>query len=104
MLRLSAKLMLAGAIALTATQSGFARKWHSDDTAALVGGLVLGGIAAAAISSDHRHQNQYVPPQPAYQPRMAPFSPTRGVTCYPREGACYNDRGDFSAIWTNRVF
>jgi hypothetical protein len=104
MRKTSVRLMLAGALALSATAPGFARSWHSDDTAALVGGLVLGGIVAAASSHDHRHRNQYVPPPPPYQPRMAPFSPARGVTCYPREGACYDNDGDFLPSWTNRVF
>jgi hypothetical protein len=43
-------------------------------------------------------------PAPVYRPRMSPFSPTFGVTCYPREGACYNDDGDFLPTWTRRVF
>jgi hypothetical protein len=98
-----ARLALAGALALSMTAPGLARHWHSDDTAALVGGLVLGGIAAAAISHDHHHRDQYIPPAPAYQP-AAPFSPARGVVCYPREGACYDNDGDFLPSWTHRVF
>lgn len=97
------KLILAGAIALSMTAPGMARKWHSDDTAALVGGLVIGGIAAAAISNDYRHRDQYNPPPPPYRP-AAPFRPARNVICYPSEYACYNNNGKFLPKWSNRYF
>lgn len=99
-----ARLSIAGVMVLASALPGAARSWHSDDTAALVGGLLIGGIAAAAASHDHRHQNQYAPVRQAPPPRMAPFSPASGVICYPREGACYNGDGDFLPTWTGRVF
>lgn len=97
------RLVLAGALALSMTAPGMARKWHSDDTAALVGGLVIGGIAAAAISNDYRHRDQYVPPPPDYRP-SAPFRPARNVICYPKQYACYDNKGRFLPKWSNRYF
>ncbi|MBB3316552.1 MULTISPECIES: hypothetical protein [unclassified Rhizobium] len=104
MLRISMTLLLCSLVATALPASSSARSWHSDDTAALVGGLLLGGIAASAASHDHVHQNQYIPPPPPYPPRSAPFSPARDVICYPRQGACFNPDGDFLPTWTNRLF
>ena len=97
------KLALAGALAVTMAAPGLARHWNSGDTAALIGGLALGGIAAAAASHDHYYNDQYIPPAPAYRP-AAPFSPAAGIVCYPREGACYDNAGNFSPKWTNRIY
>jgi hypothetical protein len=97
------KLTLAGALALTMTAPGLARHWNSGDTAALITGLAIGGIAASAASHDHYYQDQYIPPAPVYRP-SAPFSPARGIICYPRQGACYDNAGYYSAKWSSRVF
>ncbi|MDQ6436424.1 hypothetical protein RB623_20430 [Mesorhizobium sp. LHD-90] len=98
------KLVLAGALAATAATPGLAKKrWNSGDTAALITGLAIGGIAASAASRDYYYKDQYVPPPPAYRP-AAPFSPAAGIICYPRQVACYDNAGRFSAKWTNRVF
>ena len=97
-------LALAGALAATAATPGLAKKrWNSGDTAALITGLAIGGIAGAAVSHDHYYQDQYIPPPPAYRP-SAPFSPAAGIICYPRQYACYNNAGRFSAKWTNRIY
>lgn len=96
-------LALAGALALAMTAPGSARKWHSDDTAALIAGLAIGGIAASAASHDHYYQDQYIPPAPVYRP-SAPFSPAKGIICYPRQVACYDNAGYYSAKWSSRVF
>ena len=101
------KLILAGALALSMTAPSMARKWHSDDTAALVGGLVIGGIAAAAISNDYRHRDQWVPPPPPPPPPhrpAAPFRPKPNVICYPREYACYTNSGKYLPQWSARYF
>ncbi len=99
---LAASLMLC----VVAPQAAHAKNGQKT-AAVVVGGLLLGAAALAASSSDHQYQDQYVPPPPPPQrhaPYSAPFSPARSVTCYPREGACYNDDGDFLPTWTNRVF
>ncbi|MFI0845334.1 hypothetical protein [Mesorhizobium sp. IMUNJ 23232] len=97
------KLALAGALALSMTAPGLARHWNSGDTAALITGLAIGGIAASAASHDHYYQDQYIPPPPVYR-SAAPFSPARGIICYPRQLACYANDGSFAPKWTNRVF
>lgn len=97
------KLALAGGLALSMTAPGLARHWNSGDTAALITGLAIGGIAASAASHDHYYQDQYIPPAPVYRP-SAPFSPARGIICYPRQGACYDNAGYYSAKWSSRVF
>jgi hypothetical protein len=94
---------MAGALALAMTAPGLAKKWSSRDTAALVTGMAIGGIAAAAASGDYNHQNQYIPPPPPPRP-AAPFSPAAGIVCYPRQSACYDNQGYFIPSWTNRVF
>lgn len=100
----SLRLTLAGVLAFSLAGPEIALARHKDDVAAgIVGGLLLGAVAVAASSHDHYHRDQYMP-APVYRPRMSPFSPTFGVTCYPREGACYNDDGDFLPTWTRRVF
>ncbi|MEI2300804.1 hypothetical protein [Ensifer sp. MJa1] len=101
MARFAAGIVLTG-ICVAAVGSASARSWHSDDTAALVGGLFLGGVAAAASSHDHHHQNQVVTPRPAFG--GAPFSPSAGVICYPNQVACYNNNGTYLPAWTSRVF
>ncbi|MCX5496576.1 hypothetical protein OSH11_17865 [Kaistia dalseonensis] len=94
----------AAVAVLCLAQPTIAEAKHGDKTAAvIVGGLLLGAAALAASSSDHQHQNQYVPPPQPQRP-AAPFSPATNVTCYPREGACYNNSGDFLPSWTSRVF
>ncbi len=98
----AARILLAGICMGAVAGSASARSWHSDDTAALVGGVLLGGIAAAAVSHDHHHHNQYIGPRPVYG--GAPFSPSRGVICYPNQVACYNNNGTYLPAWTNRVF
>ncbi|WP_442582781.1 hypothetical protein ACSBOB_12875 [Mesorhizobium sp. ASY16-5R] len=97
-------LALAGALAVTAATPTLARHWNSGDTAAaIIAGVAIGGIAAAASSHDHYYRDQYIPPAPVYRP-SAPFSPAGGIICYPRQGACYDNAGYYSAKWTNRVF
>ena len=95
---------LAAIVALACPTSAFSHGWNSGDTAALLGGTLLGGIAAAAISNQYKHEYQYAPPPPAYGPPKAPFSPATGIVCYPSQWACYNNSGHFNAKWTNRVF
>jgi len=97
---------MTGALCLAMTAPSMARKWHSNDTAALVGGIVIGGIAAAAISNDYRHRDQYIPPPPPPPPSRpaAPFRPKPGVICYPREYACYDNNGRYSPKWSARYF
>lgn len=102
MARFVARILLAGLCAGATVGAASARSWHSDDTAALVGGLLLGGVAVAASSHDHHHQNQYIAPRPAYG--GAPFSPSTGVICYPNQVACYNNNGTYLPAWTSRVF
>ena len=98
---------LAMAMLLAAPLPASAHSWDSGDTAALVGGALLGGVAEAAISNQHQHETQYVPvaPPPRYpaHPR-APFSPAAGVVCYPSHWACYTNTGHFDAVWTNRIY
>lgn len=95
------RLALAGMLALSTP--GFAH--HHDDTAAAIvaGGIVLGAAALAASSHHHHYRDQYIP-VPAYYPPAAPFSPARGVICYPRDRACYDNAGLFLPSWTYRVF
>ncbi|PZQ47542.1 MAG: hypothetical protein DI556_16990 [Rhodovulum sulfidophilum] len=103
--------VLAGQLAALIALAGLpaaAHSWNSGDTAALIGGALLGGIAASAISNQHVHETQYVPappPPPRHRSgQKAPFSPAAGVVCYPAHWACYNNDGHFDAAWTNRVY
>ncbi len=97
-----AKLMLAGALALSMTDPGSAHN-HDDAAAAIIAGGLIGAAAIAASSHHYHHRDQYVP-VPAYYPPAAPFSPARGVICYPRDRACYDNAGLFLPSWTYRVF
>jgi hypothetical protein len=82
-----------------------AHKWDSGDTAALIGGALLGGAAAAAISNQHQHEYQYAPaPPPQRAAPKAPFSPAAGVICYPSQAACYGNNGHFNPAWTRRIY
>jgi hypothetical protein len=95
------KLALAGLLALSTASPGLAH--HNDDAAAaIIAGGLIGAAAIAASSHHHHHHDQYVPP-PYYTPG-APFSPARGIICYPRERACYDNDGFFKPKWTYRVF
>ena len=95
------KLMLAGLLALSTAAPGFA---HNNDTAAaIIAGGLIGAAAISASSHHHHHHDQYIP-VPAYYPPAAPFSPARGVICYPRDRACYDNAGLFLPSWTYRVF
>jgi len=96
--------LLAVTLALCAAAPTAAYAKNGEKTAAVIGGLLLGTAVLAASSSDYRHQDQYVPPPPPPPRYRAPFSPAAGVTCYPRDLACYNNDGDFLPTWTNRVF
>ncbi len=96
------------------------RHWHHDrgDVAgAVVGGLLLGGLALAASSHRDRDYyddgpgyNPYGPPPPPYEigggvrPYGAPFSPGSDITCYPNQRACYNRHGHLMPSWTRKVF
>lgn len=65
--------------------------------------LLLGGLALAASSNDHRHEN-HPNYQPAPAPSMAPFSPTGGIVCYPGQASCYSNGGTFSPDWSYRMY
>lgn len=94
-------------IALAGGLPASAHSWNSGDTAALIGGALLGTVAAAAISNQHQHETQYVPPEPhrtAPPHPKAAFSPASGVICYPSHWACYKNNGHFDATWTKRVY
>ena len=98
---------LAILLSLTGPVAASAHSWDSGDTAALIGGALLGGAAAAAISNQHQHEYQYVPappPPPHRASPKAPFSPAAGVICYPNQWACYSNNGHFNAAWTRRIY
>ena len=98
------RLSLASLLALSTAAPTLAH--HNDDAAAaaIIAGGLIGAAAIAASSHHHHHSDQYLPPPPPYYTPGAPFSPSRGVICYPRERACYDNAGFYLPSWTYRVF
>ena len=100
-------LTLVACFALVAGPESNARASDADDRrkAAAVVGILLGAAVLAASSRDHRHENhrsysgEYRP-----QPNIAPFSPKRNVTCYPRQRTCYHRDGRVASGMTQRYF
>lgn len=82
----------------------------SSDTDDLLGaalGVALGAAIIGAISSDHKHDDYRAPTgsaPPRHQGRD-PFSPAKGITCFPRQQACFSDpTGGVSTAWTPEEF
>lgn len=81
----------------------------SNNTGAVVGGLIAGAVIGAAVASTANHPtNIYVKPTPPPPPRPDPwansFSPKPGVKCYPAQHACYNKNGGYNANMTWKVY
>lgn len=69
-----------------------------DNTGAAVAGVLIGAAVLAAIASKNKDDDR------DRRDRRS-FSPADGVTCFPRERACYHDRGHrFSDRWTDQVY
>ncbi|WP_421724146.1 hypothetical protein [Bauldia sp.] len=97
---LAAALAIGPALALTAPTPGFAKDGVG---IALIGGLIAGAAIGTAVADSKRHsQKVYVKPPPP--PKAAPFSPHRGVTCYPKLHACYDNNGTYNGKWTWKIY
>lgn len=74
-----------------------------DNTGAIVAGaLAIGILAAAAASSKKKHDDDRY--RDDDRRRDPPYSPARGVDCYPSQRACYERGRGYSASWTSREF
>jgi len=70
----------------------------NDNTGAAVAGVLIGAAVLAAIASNSKDDDRD-------RHGRRSFSPSDGITCYPREQSCYHDRGHrFSEKWTQRVY
>jgi len=112
MYRRAIRLLMMGILVPALCSAGLVGKASAkDDTAAVIGGLIVGAAVGAAVSKKHKHpKTVYVPtyvPVPAggYGPAWADsFSPRQGVTCYPYQRACYKGNGAFAPNVTWNVF
>jgi len=67
-----------------------------------IGGAVFPAPSSPAIGGG---ATPTLPPvRPKHGGRGQPFSPGGGITCYPRERACYNRNGYYMPSWTKREF
>ncbi|MBO9708770.1 MAG: hypothetical protein J7521_11200 [Caulobacter sp.] len=67
------------------------KKKNANAAAAVIVGALLAGAIVASAKKKDRHDDD------------RSWSPSRGVECYPRESACY-ENGSFSRYWTKRIY
>jgi hypothetical protein len=82
-----------------------ARDRDSNAAVAIVGGII-GAIALAASSHNHRHEYHRPHGQASQLPsrRSRPYSPAPRVTCYPAQRVCYRANGRVATHWTRKEF
>lgn len=73
--------------------------------AAAIGGIIVGGAIASALSPKKKViEKVYVPVAAPPPPPPAPtFSPAAGVLCYSAQRACYT-AGGYDPRWTWQVY
>lgn len=93
-------ILVAGSVQTSSAMSDEDRR-----KAAAVVGVILGAAALAATSRDHRH-GHHRSHSGSYNPRpdLAPFSPKKNVTCYPRQRTCYRRDGRVANRMTATYF
>lgn len=72
-----------------------------DNSGAIIAGALAIGILAAAASSKKHHDDDHDRDDRRNDP---PYSPARGVDCYPSQRACYERGRGYSASWTSHEF
>ncbi len=98
--------LLGCLLLVTATSEPTLARDRDGRAAAIVAGAVIGAVALAASSHNHRHES-YRPAAVVdnrWRGRWRPYRPAPRVTCYPRRRACYRDSGRFAPRWTHREF
>lgn len=75
-------------------------KKKDNSTAIVAGALAVGLLAAAAAKSKKDRDRD----RDDYGGSSRPYSPDRGVDCYPAQRTCYERGRGYSAYWTNREF
>lgn len=86
-----------------ASECNLSRGGQKDDSGAIIAGALAIAILAAAASKkkhddddrDRRRDDRRDDP---------PYSPGRGVDCYPSQRACYEQGRGYSPSWTSREF
>lgn len=80
--------LVAAALAAALPQPG-----QANDVAAAIAAGAIGVAVGASLSkhSDHHHHGNA-------------FSPEAGITCHPKQRACYHDNGGFAAGWTRQIY
>jgi hypothetical protein len=83
-----------------------AGRGKKDNSGAIVAGALAIGILAAAAASSKKHHNDRDRDRDrdGESRNDPPYSPTRGVWCYPSQRACYEGSRGYSAAWTSREF
>lgn len=71
-----------------------------DNSGAIIAGALAIGILAAAASSKKHHDDD----RDRDDDRRPPYSPARGVDCYPSQRACYERGRGYSPSWTSHEF
>lgn len=84
------------------------RSGKKDNSGAIVAGALAIGILAAAAASKNKHDDDDRRDRDRDRDRDRrddpPYSPSRGVWCYPSQRACYEGSRGYSASWTSREF
>ncbi|AYV45323.1 hypothetical protein CFHF_03030 [Caulobacter flavus] len=87
-----------------ASECNAGKSGKKDNTGAIVAGaLAIGILAAAAASSKKKHEDDRYRDDDDRR-RDPPYSPARGVDCYPSQRACYERGRGYSPSWTSREF
>lgn len=83
-----------------------AGKGKKDNSGAIVAGALAIGILAAAAASRNKHHDDDRDDDRRDRDRRddPPYSPSRGVWCYPAQRACYEGSRGYSPSWTSREF
>ena len=75
-----------------------------DNSGAIIAGALAIGILAAAASSKKHHDDDHDRDRDDDRRSDPPYSPARGVDCYPSQRACYERGRGYSPSWTSREF
>lgn len=79
-----------------------AGRGKKDNSGAIIAGaLAIGILAAAAASKKHNDDDRDRRDDDRRDP---PYSPARGVDCYPDQRSCYERGRGYSSYWTSREF
>ncbi len=86
-----------------ASECNAGRGGKKDNSGAVIAGALAIGILAAAAASANKHKDDDRDRDDGRR-NDPPYSPARGVDCYPQQRACYERGRGYSPSWTSHEF